>query len=467
MTQAVTTKETPSVKNTATEKSVIFIDWDQSVDTFESGTLFDKTDFTKHDLVFVDLYQFALKNGLRTKDKEFKVAEYIDLDENQFINYLKRSKIVAEKFKAVLKNDGTLVFRSGIPKGHIKVRKRTSASIRAYTESVLSTFFWMDEVLGKSTFQDCVTKFLNYPDRNAPLFEVFGNCVVESRQAQISIGRGYRQVIATGGPTGKLPLVTKVSLSPEPGQIYFIPRFMVEDEQQKLITALTMLKDIAEPDYSKPTWLDYYEKQITDQNPLSQDIDLIDAQIEALTKQRIVLTQKISEGAILPELLWEKGPRLRQAVQSAFKYLGLELKVLEHLQEEVTIEGPIEDEHYQKLIIKAFDPAAETISVNIVENFLTKLSDRPKHPKPKAIIIGNGQCLLPPEKRTDWFDRAGILAARKQEVCLLTVLDLYTIAALVLARTGSDSQALIKKSLVKDLFATEGLFELNRSKYGL
>lgn len=445
----------------------MFIDWDQQVGLLDNCSLFDNTDFTKCDLVFFDPYQFALRAGLRTKEKEFTAVEYIDLEEKQFIDYLRQAKQAAAKFKILLQNDGTLIIRSGIPKGHIKVRKRTSASIRSYTESVLSTFFWMDEVLGKSSFQDCQVKILKYPQRDIELVKVFRDCLVDCRQAQLSIGRGFTRVLATGGPTGKLPLITKVSLKPEPGQIYFIPRFLVPDETEKLVTVFSKMKASIEPDYSKPIWLRYYEKQVTDQNPLSKEIEDIDRQIDALAKQRGILSIKLSESSSLPNILWEKGPKLRQSVKLAFGVLGLDLNFFQVDLEEITLESPIKFEPYKKVIIKVAEPSAEAVSADIVEEFITRLGERPKFPKAKGIMVGNGRCAFPPEKRDVWFDQAGVTHARAKEVCLITVLDLFTAAALVLSRSRADSRTMIKNSLVKDILSGEGLFELNRPKYGI
>lgn len=468
MTQSTATKNKPSSTNGTTPvQTSMFIDWGEPVDLLDSCSLFDETDFTNCDLVFFDPYQFALSKGLRTKEKELGEVEYIDLDEKHFIEYLRQAKQAAEKFKNLLQNDGSLIIRSGIPKGHIKVSKRTSASVRSYTESVLSTFFWMDEVLGKSSFQECQAKILKYPQRDMPLVEVFRDCMVECHQAQISIGRGFTRVLAIGGPSGKLPLITKVSLKPEPGQIYFIPKFLVKDETEKLITAFAMMKTVVEPDYSKPTWLGYYEKQVFEHNPLSRKIEEIDLQIDALAKQRGVLLIKLSAGTSLPSILWEKGPKLRQTVKAAFDILDLEVNFSQADQDKITLEGPIENKLYRKVIISVAEPNAEPIPAHVVEEFVTLLDKRPKHPKAKGIMVGNGKCSFPPEKRDVWFDQAGVTVAQAREVCLITVLDLFTAAALVLSRSGTENQKLIKSSLVKDILAGEGLFELNRTKYGI
>ena len=468
MTHAVSAKENiPASKKRDAKLTSIFVDWKGPVEPLDSCSLFDNTDFTKHNLVFFDPYQLALNAGLRTKDKEFTKVEYADLSEKQFIEYLGQAKQATAKLKSLLQNDGILVIRSAIPKGHIKVRKRTSAAIRSYTESVLSTFFWLDEVLGKSTFQDCSTKILKYPHRDIPLVEVFRDCMVECRQAQISIGRGFTRVLAVGGPTGKLPLITKVSLKPEPGQIYFIPKFLVPDEAEKLITAFTKMKAVDEPDYSKPTWLGYYQKQITEHNPLSRKIEDIDQQIDALAKQRGELSLKLSEGTSLPNILWERGAKLRHGVKAAFDVLGLEVDFSQVEQHELTLESPIEYQQYRKVVIRVAEPDAGPVGAEVVEEFVGHLAERPKFPKPKGILVGNGMCSFPPEKRDIWFEQAGAVSARAQEVCLITVLDLFTAAALVLSRTGSDSQEMIKDSLVKDILSGEGLFVLNRAKYAI
>lgn len=468
MTQTTTSTNNPSATIEAESvQTVMFVDWGETVGLLDSCSLFDETDFTNCDLVFFDPYQFALSNGLRTKEKEFSEVEYIDLDEKEFIKYLKQAKQAAESFKSLLQNDGTLIIRSGIPKGHIKVSKRTSASIRSYTESVLSTFFWMDEVLGKSSFQDCQAKTLKYPQPDIPLVDVFRDCLIECHQAQISIGRGFTRVLAIGGPSGKLPLITKVSLKPEPGQIYFVPKFIVQDETKKLINVFTIMKTAEEPDHSKPAWLSFYEKQVTEHNPASKKIEAIDLQIDALAKQRGVLSIKLSEGSSLPKILWEKGAKLRQAVSTAFEILGLELDFSQSGEDKITLEGPIENKLYRKAIVNIAEPSAKPISAQVIEDFTAQLEERPKHPIAKGILVGNGMCTYPPERREVWFEQSGVATARARELCLLTVLDLFTAAALVLSRSGTENQALIKSSLVKDILSGEGLFELNRTKYGI
>ena len=467
MTQTTTAKNNTLTKNSDTHQSVIFINWEQPVGSLDTCNLFDNTDFTKYDLVFFDPYQFALSIGLRTNEKDFSEAEYINLDEKEFIEYLRKAKQATKKLKTLLENDGTLIVRSGIPKGHIKVRKKTSASIRAYTESVLSTFFWLDEVFGKSSFQDCQSNILKYVNQDLPLADIFRSSMIKCHQAQISIGRGFTRTLAIGGPSGKLPLITKVNLKPEPGQIYFIPQFLIQDEHEKLVTAFSKMRSMTELDTVKPAWMEYYEKQVLENNPVNKKIEEVDRQIDALAKQRGVLAVKLKEGNTLPDLLWEQGLRLREAIEKALGTLGLEVRIPPSEFTMTILEGPIDSPPFKKIMINIAEPNADPIQSSVVEKFITMLDERPRHPKVKGIIIGNGMCSFPPEKRKQCFDNAGVSIARKKEICLLSVFDLFTMAALILSRSGTENQALIKNSLVKDILDCEGQYQLNRQKYGI
>jgi len=457
----------PKSQLSAPVRKLIFLDWPQEVGSLPQASLFDETDLSQYDIVFFDPYQFALAHGLRSKSKRTGEVEYVDQGEREFLKYLKQVKAASESLQKFLKKDGLLVIRAHIPKSHIKVRKKSTASVRKYTESVISAFFWLDEIIGRCSFQDCVSKFIKYRQEDHPIKEGFGDCVVESFQSQASIGKGHVNIIGVGGSSGKSPLITNVSYGSGRGQIYFIPRFMVKDETLKLKQVFEKIAATGVHRLIRPSWLSYYEEQIKDYNPHRTEIERIDLEIENLMERRSALTHQVDDVSLLTHLLHESGARLLDAARVALRKLGFDAVDSTRDSNHKQLSVRVNNQSNQKLVIRLAGPCVEAVPHSEVDQLVDALGEYTAQVSVKGVLVGNGMASHPPDKRDTGFDSESIETARRYEICLLPVYDLFTAASLILSRHRNDNIEMIKAAIRKDIVECDGLYAINRPKYGI
>ncbi len=133
------------------EHPVVFVNWPLSDDTLVSCDLLDGTDFSRCQLVFLDPLEFAMAHGLWNPDDDISEIAYFSFEERDFLAYLSAIRKAAETLRACLRNGGMLIIRANLPKSHIKVRKKSSTGTMKYTESLVSTFFWLEEMPSRGT----------------------------------------------------------------------------------------------------------------------------------------------------------------------------------------------------------------------------------------------------------------------------------------------------------------------------
>ncbi len=466
-TTAEVSKQPISKPDSSGGASVMFVDW-ASVDPSQPNcSLLDGTDFSEYRIVFFDPWQFAVTNGLRSADKEGTDVEYIPFSENEFLRYLTQIKGASQSLQRLLKNDGTLVLRSRVPKSHIKVHKKSSASVRQYTKSVVSAFFWLDDILGQSFFQDCSSKVFKFIHSNSPLADVFGNTAIDCRQTQNSIGKGKTTVVAVGGPALKSPIITRITYAPEPGQVYLIPRFLVEDEQARLTRAFVRIVYDDASGLDRPAWVEFYDRQVKEYNPVKPKMERLELEIKALLKQKTVLVREAAKINLLSDLMCEKSGRLRRAAEIAFKILGFEIAKREESQADDSFRAAFGDDERVVAQVKTSATDSGPIPISdIAALTATKVGDVSVSPG-KLILVGNASRIIAPEKRAEWFGAGCGETAAQNHVCLLSTQDLYDAACLVLSKTTSESLDKIKSGLCSDLIACIGIFQINRAKYGI
>ena len=467
MTQVLRISDIRDRSDKSSEQPVLFLDWPLDVGLYPSGSIFDEGKFNQKGLIFFDPYHFALTYNLRSQNKENFEVEYISFDKQEFLLFLKNAKMAKERIQSLLINDGILVIRSNIPQIHIKVRKKSSAAVKKYTESIISAFFWLDEILGQYSFYSCNARSLTYRSKEHPFARVFGNCRIACFQTQNVISRGEVSVIAVGSISRKSPLITRVSYHPQPGQVFFIPQFLVKDEHKKLCQVFKLLAESEIDDFKKPTWLKYYEDQIKSYSPHRPKMERIDLEIRALVKQKAILDKLDSDVDKLPGLLHERGDRLRDAITVALATLGFDVARTIGNPSDNMLMANYSKGSNQKLIIKISQPSIEPTPPERIEELSEMMATYSSMVQVKGFLIGNGSGNLPPEKRSDWFDKNVVESGRERGYCLMPTLDLFVAAWTTLSRAESQNIEKIKTSLRKDIIDCIGLFEINRKKYGI
>lgn len=141
---------------------VMFANWTVDLPTCELYDLLAGDDFSQCNVLFLDPLEFAITHGLRNNITDLSETEYFPFDEREFGRYLVGIKQASAGLMALLNRGGLLVLRSQIPNSHIKVSKRTSAGSGTYTQSLLSAFFWLEEILGKYSFKSCQFRAIRY-----------------------------------------------------------------------------------------------------------------------------------------------------------------------------------------------------------------------------------------------------------------------------------------------------------------
>ena len=198
-----------------------FANWTVDSSTYESCDLLAGVDFSGYNIVFLDPLEFAVTHELRKNCSDLSETEYYAYDEREFGRYLVGIKQGSAAIIDVLSRGGLLVLRSQIPNSHIKVRKRTTAGGGTYTQSLLSAFFWLEEILGKYSFKSCHLRAVKFLVPNDPVSKVFGRAAVDCIQTQNVVAKGRREIIAAGGPYFKDPIVSRLTSVDWPGLVYF------------------------------------------------------------------------------------------------------------------------------------------------------------------------------------------------------------------------------------------------------
>ena len=141
------TMENSKSSNTDTSQNAVFINWPTGDNSIKHCCLLDGTDISEYEIAFFNPLNMLIENNLWSSEKDISEIEYVSLTEKDFLGFLAKAKHASKTINQFLKNGGIFVIRSNLPKAHIKVRKKTSASIRDYTESVMSVFFSLLSVI--------------------------------------------------------------------------------------------------------------------------------------------------------------------------------------------------------------------------------------------------------------------------------------------------------------------------------
>ncbi len=453
--------------NGQTDLRIAFVNWPVDEDNVLSCDLLDGTDLGACSLVFFDPLQFARDHQLWTNVESISETGYVSHSETEFMQYLAGIKKATQSLQAVLANGGTLVIRSNIPKGFIKVHKKSTAAIKGYTETVMPVFYWLEDFLGKYSLQYCNTRTLKFLVPKNPLRNVFSGSAVNCLQTLKAVGKGKREVIAGTGSTFRVPAISKITFDTVPGQIYMIPQFIIKREPEQLIKAF---KDVCQSHGSgsvRPRWLTYYENELRHFSPYRAELEKLDLKVEALKKQKTVVLSKQAGIDRLADLLFENESELVDAASTALQTLGFDCAEPAGTKDPGTFGASFRDDTICRAQVSVVGCNRGPVRVDEFHKLLQSIQSNSLRVGLKGILVSNAARSSQPEHREHWFDVECLELSKQHDVCLLPTYELFTIVCYVMTRSSAKNIEKLKLSLRRDIFSCDTQFAVNRKKYAI
>lgn len=446
---------------------VMFVNWSVDQQAYNQCDLLAGEDFSDYNIIFLDPLEFAATHGLRNNLSDLSETEYFPFDEREFGRFLVGIKQGSSALIALLNRGGLLVLRSQIPNSHIKIRKKTSAGSGTYTQSLLSAFFWLEEILGKYSFKSCHLRAVRYLVPNDPVSKIFGKAGVDCIQTQDIIAKGRREVIAAGGPYFKDAIISRLTSSDWPGLVYVTPKFSVKEETGLLIDAFTQVYDRHQLNPNRPKWIGQYESQLDDLSPFHNDIGLLEVQMEALKRQLASVQHKHEDLRQLTDILHRERDDMASAVEIALKRIGFTTHVLS-CEHDSTVWVAVETENDgDRVIFSAASSDEGPVHASDIDSFKKVVDQQKSNTPTKGVLIGNADRGRPPEQRTEWFEVDGLDLARQSDICLISSAEFFAIVTYLMRKAESDNLDNLKASIRREIMACDSQLELNRQKYRL
>ncbi len=450
-----------------TPSKILFVNWPTDQQADHHCDLLAGHDFSDYDIVFLDPLEFAVAHGLRSNCQRPSESEYISYNEREFGRFLTGIKRASESLRELLRRGGLLVIRSQVPNSHIKVRKRSAAGTGSYTESVLSAFFWLEDILGKFTFNSSRVKAIRFVAPGNPLGKLFARAGVVCMQTQDFISKGQREVVAAGGPYFKDPVVSRITCDDWRGLVYVIPKFSVLHEERLLIEAFQQVVGGYKRQSSRPTWITDYLTELDKLSPYQSGIDLAKAQLEAIQEQLTKFQRKHDDLRRVTSILYQCREKLTSAVSIALALLEYDVRVLDTCENGVVLEAGGKGTGGARVIFMAVACDEGPLPSSNLVQLIDIVDKQQSNVRVKGVLVGNADRSKPPEERISWFDQECLELARQSDICLLPTVELYTIISHLLRRSDSSKLESIKTSIRRDIIACDSHFKLNRKKYGL
>lgn len=449
------------------QPSTVFINWPIQGEEVNSIDLLDGTDFSQCKLAFFNPLEFAYARGFLSPDDDISEVSYASFQEKDFLSYLSKVKKAREMLVRFLDNGGVLVIRANIPKSHIKVRKKSTAGLRRYTESIVSSFFWLEEIIGVYLLTYRLSRALKYVVPTSPLTRQFGETAVESLQGLNSVGKGKLEKIALSSPASDAAAIARITFKDSPGQVFLIPRFRVRPEHTKLVETFQKIILNVKSETPRPRWLEQHQRQVRDFSPFGPIINEVERQQEALKKQLAELESKQNQYDKLTDLLFENEEELHSATRTALEILGFDTGKPPRNGTPKAFEVQAEDDPSIRLMVRVAASESGSIGYEDIEILDDAIKARRSRVKAKGVLIGNAFRTVRPDQRREWFDDETVEESKRRDFCLLPTLELFTIACYMMSRLGSENISDLRRSLWRDILQSDSVFVLNRKKYSI
>ena len=446
---------------------VMFVNWSVDNPNYNQCDLLSEINFSNCNILFFDPLEFANAHGLRNNISNLSETEYFPFDERQFGRYLVGIKQGSLALINILNNGGLLVLKSQIPNSHIKVRKRTAAGGGTYTESLLSAFFWLEEILGKYSFRSCHFKTVKYLVQNDPVSKVFGHTAVDCIQTQNIISKGHREVIAAGGTYFKDAIISRLTSDEWPGLIYIVPNFSINNETTLLIDAFTEVFERHRLNPFRPKWVDSYKSQLDDLSPYSNEIGLIEAQMEGLKKQMASLQHQNEDLMQLTNMLYRERDDMDSAIEMALSKIGYTTQILSCEHESTVWISVAKEKKNERIVFTSASSDDGPIESSTVDSFKKIVDQQNSKTSTKGVLIGNADRGRHPLERSVWFEDECLDLARQSNICLMPSDELFTIVIYLMKKAESKNLDDLKASICREIITCDSQLELNRKKYRL
>jgi len=240
------------------------------------------------------------------------------------------------------------------------------------------------------------------------------------------------------------------------GHVVFLPPAKTQDRKKLagvlLQCVLASLDTIEES--SPPPWVSDYKASLPNLSQLEEQVQELNAQLEAVTEERErTLQQKMERGKYL-KLLYEKGKfQLEPVVRDAFSLFEFEVSQPAEGEFDALLNAP-----EGSAIVEVEGKDDERIKIDKYRQLLNYVVDDAGEtgtPK-KGILVGNAFRFKDPKERKEWFTQSVIDAATGSHYCLLTTEVLFDLVCQVLDNPADE----LKQEIRKRIIATDGLFNL-------
>ncbi len=435
---------------------VTFVNWDAAREEYDVCDIMDGSDFSDSSIVFLDPLQFATDHGLWKGEKSVSKIDYITLGDEDVPRYLVGLKLAADTLRRLLDNGAILVIRSNLPNSHIKVAKKSSASQLTYTQGLVSSFFWLEELVGGFSFNYCNHKRLKFLYKEHPLAREFDGAEISCYQTLNSVGRGKMEVIASSGAS---PAVTKISFLDTPGRVYLIPYFQVEDETRRLVEVFR--KVLHSPDSStvKPDWVNNHSVRLSRTNPYPVLIERLEKEIDRLQTLRDQYAQERREIPRLTGLLYQNYYEMQPVVHMALGRLGFAVapESISYTGETFRIHRK-DDEKQCRALVRMADAEKTPIGKKEVAELVASLEATHDRTRPKGILLGNGERLRPVEMREIWFEDEAIDLAAANQIALIPTPRLFQAVCHALEHMNDDDFEEQLEAVRSEIMSTVGMY---------
>jgi len=442
----------------------IFINWSN-----EGGQnnidLFQTDDLPDYKLAFFNPLNFALQHKLRQNGQDVSISEYIRFDKDDFMRFMANIKNATKRLKTFLGTDGVLVVRSNMPNSYIQVRRYASQGTQKFTESVLPAFFWLEEFIGKFSFLYRYCNTLEFLDCNNALYRNFTGLPVACWQSHDIIPKGETTVLARCGSYSPFPILTRISLNPEPGEIYFIPEFKVNNENDLLVKAFEEVIFELKSGLLKPAWLYKYEKELEINNPFSVELDEINQKLEMYNKRKAALDNRFNMMKNLTRLLYRTGDDLSLAVREAMEFMGFECRIKLKSYEPIHNAFYATVDNLTPAIVQVASAETGPVTMEIFDRIKSEIDFTKYDRIPKLILVVNADYTNPPDIRTEPYTDELFDAAKEYGYAIISTMELFETVSYLWCKSKSDIFNTIQASLRKDILTCTGEFRIDERKY--
>ena len=444
---------------------VVLLNWADDNSQYENADLFKSSDLKNYNIALFDPLNFAARHNLRENTRDISSSEYKKLDKDEFMRLMANYKRVTHQLRMFLDNNGIFVVRSNIPNSYIQIRKYAAQGTQKFTESVLPVFFWLEEFIGKFSFLYRLCNKIEFVDYNNAFYRNFHKAPISAWQSHDIIPQGEVTVLARCGSQSSVPLLTKVSLKPGNGEIFFIPQLNITDETKQLVATFEEIIYELKLGLFKPSWLNKYEKEMDLNNPYKNEIAEIDQKIDLLSKRKLVLVKRENKIKECTGLLASAGEELASLVKYSFELLGFECSEKTKWLSDDKVSMCLVKNGNVEAIVQVTDTEKGALPHSVFESLIEIQGMDKFEKKPKMILISNSDRLNPPELRAPAFENDTIEASQKLEYCLIPSVELFEAVGYLWFKSKDHLFDTIKTSLRKDIMNCVGEFIVDERKY--